>query len=371
MGIENYRISPANNQNVLATGSVAENTAPSTLNDGVRQSLADTKNWYLDAEWIEIGNGETATTYTRVSGTTITIGANVISQYHVGRRVKIKDGTGTTIYGQITSSNYTSPNTTVVMNFDNSTSIGSGTITSVKLGIVSALNSSIAPTAPTGSIIMWSGATIIDNWLYADGTMVSKTTYSNLWNLLGSTYGTPSGSDFYLPNLKDKFVIGKGATYNTLGATGGASTVTPSGTNSAPTFTGTASTPTGTITVAGTTANHSLTESQMPSHQHFITNTGNGFPNQLISNPTFTMTSNSNGGAGNNDYTGFSINAVANAGKTNSVGSGTGHNHSLSATGSFTGVESTPEGTINTPTFTGASASIINPYIALSYIIKT
>ena len=83
------------------------------------------------------------------------------------------------------------------------------------------------------------------------------------------------------------------------------------------------------------------------------------------------MTSNSNGGAGNNDYTGFSINAVANAGKTNSVGSGTGHNHSLSATGSFTGVESTPEGTINTPTFTGASASIINPYIALSYIIKT
>ena len=41
MGIENYNTSPASNGSVLATGSLVEGQAPSTLNDAMRQALAD------------------------------------------------------------------------------------------------------------------------------------------------------------------------------------------------------------------------------------------------------------------------------------------------------------------------------------------
>ena len=116
-------------------------------------------------------------------------------------------------------------------------------------------------------------------------------------------------------------------------------------------------------------SNHTLTIAQIPSHSHFTLNTGNGFPNEVQSNTALTKTTRSNGGAGNNDYISYGVSAQANASPSQSIGGSGGHNHG--ASGSFSGNSVTPSGSINTPTFTGNSASIINPYIALSYIIKT
>jgi len=371
MGIENYNITPANNGSVLATGSLVEGQAPSTLNDAIRQALADLRNFYNDPQWIEYGIGNGSTTYTRVNSTTVTINANVIDVYHVGRRVKIVDGTGTTIYGTITSVAFNSPNTTIVMSFDNSASIGSGTITSFKIGAISSVNTSSPTNVQTGGLIMWSTATLPDGWLLADGSFVSKTTYAGLWNAIGSTYGTPSASQFYLPNLKDKFVIGKGSTYSTLGATGGVSTLTPTGTNSAPLFSGSASGVAGSVSISGTTGSHTLTLSQIPSHSHFTLNTGNGFPNEVQSNVNLTKTTRSNGGAGNNDYYSYGVSAQANASPSQLVGGSGGHSHSFSTSASISGGTTTASGSVSAPNFTGNSASIINPYIAMSYIIKT
>ena len=72
---------------------------------------------------------------------------------------------------------------------------------------------------------------------------------------------------------------------------------------------------------------HTISESQLPSHQHFTMNTGNGFGNSLESNVNNTGTTNSRGGLGNNDYIMQSVSSAANAGKTSSVGSGSAVTH--------------------------------------------
>ena len=364
-GIKNYRTNASLNGTVFATGTASEGMSPSQVNDTMRQMAKDTKDWYLNAEWIEFGDGETAITPTRISGTEIGINANVIDAYHSGRRIKLTDGTGTTLYGTIASSNFVSPTTTITISWD-SGSIGSGTITMVALGITSATNSSMPTNIPTGGIILWTQSSIPSGFLLADGSLVNKVTYSALFSALGNTYGTATSTQFYLPDLKDKFVIGKGSTYG-LATTGGASSITPSGTNSSLSFSGNSFTPSGSVSVS--VNNHTLTLSQIPSHSHFVSSSGNGFPNQVQDNGALTLTSKSNGGAGNNDYILFGVSGQANQSPSQSVGGSGSHNHG--ASGSFSGNSVTPSGSINTPTFTGNSTSIINPYIALSYIIKT
>ena len=72
---------------------------------------------------------------------------------------------------------------------------------------------------------------------------------------------------------------------------------------------------------------HTLSTGNLPSHNHLVSNTGDGFPNQLSNNTGFATTTNSNGGAGNNDYIGFAIDAEPNAGRTSLTGSGNAVTH--------------------------------------------
>ena len=373
MGIEKYRTTASLNGNVLDTGNFQEQQSPSTINDGARELIRNIKQWYLEAEWIEVGNGEIATTYTRVNGTQVTIASNVTSQYTVGRRVKLVDGTGTTLYGQITTVAFNSPNTTITMSFDGGGSIGSGTITSLKVGIVNPANTSIPATSPTGSIVMWSGASIIDGYLFCDGSLKNKTDYPDLFAILGNTYGTQTSSQFYLPNLQDKFAIGKGSTYSTLGSTGGSATVTPSGSVSTPSFSGNSVTPSGSISVS--VANHTLTASQIPEHRHHVIKNQGILSNgtSLFSNDTDAVAIGNTGvgGLGSTDTTNQQINADANVGRSSVQIGTTGQAHNHSGSGSFSGNSLTPSGSVSTPNFSGNSASIINPYIAMNYIIKT
>ena len=350
-GIKNYRTTASLNGNVFSTGTAIEGMPPSSINDCLRQMAKDTKDWYLNAEWIEVGNGETAVTPTRVSGTQITISADVTTAYHTGRRIKLVDGTGTTLYGTITLSAYNSPNTTVTIGWD-SGSIGSGTITSTMLGITSAINTSAPTNIPVGGIIIWTQSTLPNGFLLANGSLVNKVDYPALFTALGNNFGNATSTQFYLPNLADKFVIGKGSTYSTLGGTGGTSTLTPTGSNSALTFSGNAVTPSGSVSVS--VNNHTLTIAQIPSHFHV-----EGGVQEFGTTASSTATTSRNTGH-------------AFPGKqyvTQSTGGGGSHSHGSS--GSFSGNSFTPSGSINTPTFTGNSASIINPYIAMSYIIKT
>jgi microcystin-dependent protein len=77
--------------------------------------------------------------------------------------------------------------------------------------------------APTGSLTMWAGAVASPptGWLACNGANVSRTTYSALFGIVGTTWGAGDGSTtFTLPNLLNKFPVGAGDTY-ALAATGG------------------------------------------------------------------------------------------------------------------------------------------------------
>ena len=76
-----------------------------------------------------------------------------------------------------------------------------------------------------GSIIQFAGATIPSGWLLCDGSELSRTTYADLFNAIGTTYGVGDGSTtFNLPNLKGRVVVGQDISqteFDTLGETGG------------------------------------------------------------------------------------------------------------------------------------------------------
>ena len=87
-------------------------------------------------------------------------------------------------------------------------------------------------TVPIGSIVAFASDTIPNGWLLCDGSVVSRTTYSELFNAIGLNY-VEDGVEwldeerFPLPNVKGKTVVGKDSTdtdFNTLGKTGGEKT---------------------------------------------------------------------------------------------------------------------------------------------------
>ena len=122
--------------------SVAEGMLPSNINNALRDIMADVRQWYNTAEWIEYGDAAGTYTPAYASSTSFTIaGANVTAVYHVGRRIKLVASTPGTIYGSITATSF-STNTTVTVSWD-SGSLSDEAITSVYLGALSETNSSI------------------------------------------------------------------------------------------------------------------------------------------------------------------------------------------------------------------------------------
>ena len=76
-----------------------------------------------------------------------------------------------------------------------------------------------------GSIYMFAGSTAPAKFLVCDGSAVSRSTYSDLFDVVGTVYGDGDGSTtFNLPNLSGRVAIGSSATYS-LGSTGGSETV--------------------------------------------------------------------------------------------------------------------------------------------------
>ena len=103
---------------------------------------------------------------------------------------------------------------------------------------------------PTGSIIMYGAATAPTGWLLCDGSAVSRTTYADLFAIIGTTFGVGNGSTtFNLPDLRDRFVVGAGTSYN-INDTGGEAT-------------------------------HVLTINEMPNHSHSVAADSGGAPYTL------------------------------------------------------------------------------------------
>ena len=166
---------------------------------------------------------------------------------------------------------------------------------------------------PTGTITTWSDSSIPSGFLECDGSNVSRTTYSALFAIVGTTYGAGDGSTtFGLPNLQDNVAVGK-SNNKALASTGGANTVTSTG------------------NISGSTANATLSESQLASHDH-----------------SFSV----NSGGGNSVVVSRNLGNVGNTNTAN-AGSGNAHSHNMSAN------------------FSGDATSVVQPYLTVIYIIKT
>jgi microcystin-dependent protein len=64
---------------------------------------------------------------------------------------------------------------------------------------------------PTGTVIPYAGSTAPSGYLICNGSAVSRTTYSNLFSVIGTTYGAGDGSTtFNLPDLRGRVVVGLG-----------------------------------------------------------------------------------------------------------------------------------------------------------------
>lgn len=83
---------------------------------------------------------------------------------------------------------------------------------------------------PVGTIQMFAATSAPTNWMICNGQAISRTTYSALYSLIGTTYGTGDGSTtFNLPNFQGKGPMGymPGNTkFDTMGETGGEETHT-------------------------------------------------------------------------------------------------------------------------------------------------
>jgi len=169
---------------------------------------------------------------------------------------------------------------------------------------------------PTATIIPWSDSSVPTGYLECDGAAVSRSTYSALFAIVGTTYGAGDGSStFNVPDLADNIPVGKSGN-KAVGSTGGANTVAATG------------------NVSGSTANATLSTPQLASHTH-----------GKAKGPGSGTYSNNNYGGGTR--------SGGSPGNMGNAGSGGGHSHNMSAN------------------FVGDATSVLQPYLTVMYIIKT
>lgn len=211
--------------------------------------------------------------------------------------------------------------------------------------------------APIGSIVIWPGDEIPENYLLCDGSFISIAEYPDLYAVIGETYGAGSGV-VALPDLTARFPLGVSGSHE-LASTGGAETVT-------------------------------LTEAEMPEHEHSFGSHVHevGAHTHLIPEHTHTQQPHTHSGGSltiikkNNSSAGGHDRFMS---ANNSVGTDDSVAYNLPTTGSQTptidaraAFNTSASAAFNTSAAAGSSGSAgadgahnnMPPYLALNYIIR-
>lgn len=299
-------------------------------------------------------------------GSTVTVILDGNSSYTYGSDCSVN---GTSVTGGVVWLEGSAP--TATNNTDVLTFIlikdSAGTIKVLGSGSGSSSASSSSSSSPTGSVIAFAGSTAPTGWLICDGTAVSRTTYADLFTIIGTSYGSGDGSTtFNVPDLIRRAPLGKGSS-DSLGDSDGvaAASRTLSHTHSVPAhYHGT-----GTLAVA---SSGTLTTSS-DSHNHTFSgttgaNSTNQFPgkaNSSAGNASSAMRANSSGTANNTFDTYFNHTHTFSGTTTTDTHNHTisGHTHTLSGSvGATGGVDGDSAMT---------SGSYTPPHLIMNYIIKS
>tara|TARA_Y100001937_G_scaffold34011_1_gene48556 strand:+ start:2035 stop:2649 length:615 start_codon:yes stop_codon:yes gene_type:complete len=190
-----------------------------------------------------------------------------------------------------------------------------------------------------GTIKPWGKATAPAGYVLCDGSAISRSTFADLFAVIGTTYGAgDSSTTFNVPDLQGRFPQGKSGT-NSLAGTGGANTVTVSVTNNQAVNSTLANNQS--VTITGSIDNTSLTTAQLAAHTH---------------------TQGAGGGPGRQGGQSASVS------NTGSEGSGTGHNHSHNLSGTLGGTVALTNALTGTVTASGTNS--FSPFVVVNYIIK-
>lgn len=209
-------------------------------------------------------------------------------------------------------------------------------------------NTSGASLVPVGMIAPFAGAAAPNGWLLCAGQPVSRTTYAALYTALGANaYGTDTGSDFYIPDLRGRVLAG----IDNMGGTDAGRLDLANARNT-----------------SGGSQYVTLTEAQMPVHSHAntvgIDGVGAhyhdlimGWSSQAshdhaqsgISNPLPAMQAD---GTGSNTIGNYNAAAVTT--------SGSGHSHNVTISNASAGGSGG----------TTSAHSVLQPTMVINYIIK-
>lgn len=114
------------------------------------------------------------------------------------------------------------------------------TLTKADVAKVAAdLNTAMAALIPVGAIFPFVGGQAPTGFALCNGQTLDRVQFAELFRLIGTKYGTTNTSNFKVPDLSGRFLVGVGTGYS-LGDTGGSQTV-------------------------------ALTAAQMPIHSHDVT----------------------------------------------------------------------------------------------------
>ena len=174
-------------------------------------------------------------------------------------------------------------------------------------------NLSFTPVVCTGCVISYISTTAPTGWLNCDGSAVSRTTYSALFALVSTLFGTGDGNTtFNLPDLRGRVAIGAGQGSNLSSRT---------------------------LAAKGGEESHTLSSNELPSHSHGVNDYGH-----------------------NHGTTGY-VAQDLNAGPTFSSAPGNAPVYNLYTNISTTGISIQNTGG-------GSGHNVMQPYLVLTYIIK-
>lgn len=219
----------------------------------------------------------------------------------------------------------------------------------------------VAANTPTGTVVMYAGATSPSGWLLCDGSEVSRTTFNALFQAIGTTYGSSGPTTFRLPDGRGRAAIGagqgQGLTNRALGSSGGAETHTLTK-DQLPSYELDVTDPGHAHTFTGTEHTHTITD---PEHTHTVTDPTHNHGTLVDgAGAVFNTGTPAGGTAGTTDSSATGVTVDPNA---------TGVTVNNATAGGSIGSEVT--GVTVSSGGNGQSHNNMQPFLSLNLIIKT